>query len=90
VVFRPNVPASGGGQLSDVFLVANRTHSPGPAHANPGFLAVHVVADKREPPPAGTVEIVHANGRRVRVGVAFNPHILAPVVELLEDGGQSC
>jgi hypothetical protein len=55
----------------------------------PAFLPVHVVADKPEP-PAGSVEIVLANRRCVRVGVGLDPHTLMRVVELLEDGGQSC
>jgi transposase len=56
---------------------------------NPAFLPVRVVADKPEP-RTGSVEVILANGRCVRVGVGFDPHTLVQVVELLEDGGRSC
>jgi transposase len=55
----------------------------------PAFLPVRVLDDKPQS-PMGNVEIVLANGRCVRVGVGFDPHTLVRVVELLEDGGQSC
>lgn len=57
--------------------------------AKPAFLPVQVVVEKPES-PTGSVEIVLANGRRVRVGVGFDPQTLVRVVELLEGGGQSC
>jgi hypothetical protein len=52
----------------------------------PAFLPVRVLADQPEA-PAGTIEIVLANGRTIRVPVGFDPHTLRQVVALLEDGG---
>ena len=53
------------------------------------FLPVHVLADKAES-PAGSIEVVLANGRCLRVGAGFDPRTLVQVVELLEAGGRSC
>ena len=55
----------------------------------PAFLPVRVVADPPELATGG-VEVVLANGRCVRVGIGFDPHTLARVVAVLEDGGRSC
>nr|WP_083670146.1 hypothetical protein [Singulisphaera sp. GP187] len=54
----------------------------------PAFLPVHVLADKAES-PAGSIEVVLANGRCLRVGAGFDPQTLVQVVELLEAGGRS-
>src|SRR3954451_3060304 len=53
------------------------------------FRPVHGLADKAES-PAGSIEVVLANGRCLRVGAGFDPRTLVQVVELLEEGGRSC
>ena len=56
----------------------------------PTFLPVRVIADKPAAPAGGSIEVVLANGRCLRVGAGFDPHTLVQVVALLEEGGQPC
>jgi|SRR5271166_3475780 len=55
----------------------------------PAFLPVRILHERAEPSRGG-IEVVLANGRLVRVGAGFDPQTLVRVVELLEEGGQSC
>lgn len=57
--------------------------------SKPAFLPVRVLVEKPEP-PAGGIEVVLANGRPLRVAAGFDPQTLVRVVELLEEGDQSC
>jgi hypothetical protein len=61
----------------------NRRDQPQPA-----FLLVRILPDRAEL-TSGSIEVVLANGRSVRVGAGFDPQTLVRVVELLE-GGRSC
>jgi hypothetical protein len=61
----------------------NRRDRPKPA-----FLPVRIVPERAES-PSGSIEVVLANGRSVRVGTGFDSQTLVCVVELLE-GGRSC
>ena len=61
----------------------NRRDRPRPA-----FLPVRILPERAEF-PSGSIEVVLANGRSVRVGAGFDPQTLVCVVELLE-GGRSC
>jgi hypothetical protein len=55
----------------------------------PAFLPVRVLADQPATPTGG-IEIVLSNGRCLRVAAGFDPHTLAQVVAVLEEGGPSC
>src|SRR3954453_11105422 len=54
----------------------------------PAFLPVRVLAD--QPQTAGSIEVVLANGRCLRIGAGFDRRTLVEVVKLLEDGGATC
>lgn len=56
----------------------------------PSFLPVHVVRDDADPPATGTIEVVLANGRSLRVPPGFDPQTLLSLVEILEARGISC
>jgi transposase-like protein len=61
----------------------NRRDQPKPA-----FFAVRILPERAES-PSGSIEVVLANGRSVRVRAGFDPQTPVRVVELLE-GGRSC
>jgi hypothetical protein len=50
---------------------------------------MRVLAEKPDPPTGG-IEVVLANGRCLHIAAGFYPQTLVRVIELLEEGGQSC
>ena len=56
----------------------------------PTFIPVHVVTDEDRQAASGSIEIVLANGRSLRVGPGFDSPTLVKLVDLLENGGTGC